>query len=233
MNGPLLERARKNVCLTQSQVAKELGVSQPYVSMVERGERTWPKRLSRRVLSVYGLPPTFLPLRNKMERPLSVNPDELAKDLAALGYPGFSYVRTWRKRNPAEVLFTALAQPELDSRLTEALPWVVYTYADLDWKWLTKVAKSNDLQNRLGFVTNLARRLAELNPSDHAKAQLLAQREVELERSRLEREDTLCKQSLTAAERSWLEQNRPPEAAQWHLWTDLAPQHLAHVAPAS
>ncbi len=233
MKGPQLERARRNAALTQSQVAKELGVSQPYVSMVEKGKRNWPKRLSRKVLSVYGLSPTSLPVSDAMESPLSVNPNELAKDLAALGYPGLSYVRAWRKRNPAVVLFTALAQPELDSRLTEALPWVVYTYPDLDWRWLTKAAKCNDLQNRLGFVTSLARRLAESSADGRAKAQLLAQREVELDRSRLEREDTLCKQSLTAAERSWLERNRSPEAARWHLWSDLAPQHLTHVAPAS
>jgi hypothetical protein len=92
-------------------------------------------------------------------------------------------------------------------------------------------AKIHDLQNRLGFVTGLARRLAEMDPAGSAKAELLAQRESELERSRLEREDTLCKQSLTSAERRWLEKTRPPEAARWHLLTDLSTEHLNHVGP--
>jgi hypothetical protein len=42
-----------------------------------------------------------------------------------------------------------------------------------------------------------------------------------LERSRLMREDTLCHESLTEAERRWLRKNRPAEAKHWRLLTDL------------
>ncbi len=221
---------RKRLGLTQSQAAEKLGVSQAYVSMLERGKRSLPSVLARRLVRLRGLPPTALPVAKDLGRPSAAKPAELAKELAALGYPGFSYLRSRKVRNPAEVLLTALAQKDLESRLAEALPWVVLRYPNLDWEWLTRAAKVNDLQNRLGFVTTLARRLAEAQPSEHPSLQLLAEKEAELERSRLESEDTFCKESLTPAERSWLQQHRSEDAACWHLLTDLSPRHFSHVA---
>ena len=127
-----------------------------------------------------------------------------------------------------EVLLSALSRDELDTRLVEALPWVVLKFSDLDWQWLTNAAKVNDLQNRLGFVTGLARRLAELR-GERELADLLARQELVLERSRLMREDTLCHESLTQAERRWLRKNRPAEAKHWRLLTDLTPEQLDHA----
>lgn len=97
-----------------------------------------------------------------------------------------------------------------------------------DWQWLARAAKVNDLQNKLGFVTNVARRLGEtLGRNDTAK--LLRDQEAALERSRLAREDTLCHDSLTQAERRWLRSNRSDEARHWNLLTDLSPEHLSHA----
>ena len=99
----------------------------------------------------------------------------------------------------------------------------------MDWHWLIRAAKVYDLQNRLGFVVSVARRLAEAN-GEREKAALLAQHEAELEPSRLAREDTLCHDSLTVAERRWLRKHRSPEARRWRLLTDLSPEHLSHAA---
>jgi hypothetical protein len=77
-------------------------------------------------------------------------------------------------------------------------------------------------------VTNVARRLAELR-GECEKAELLAMEESTLERSRLAREDTLCHESLTKAEKKWLRKNRPPEARHWRLLTDLSPEQLDHA----
>jgi len=163
------------------------------------------------------------------KKTLFVAEQTLAFDLAALGYPGLSYLVSRRKKkNPAEVLLAALSADSLDSRLIEALPWVVWQFPELDWQWLTNAAKLNDLQNRLGFVVNVARRLAE-RQGEREKVALLAQQEMTLERSRLFREDTLCHDSLTAAERRWLRKNRPPEARHWRLLTDLSPEHLDYA----
>jgi hypothetical protein len=165
----------------------------------------------------------------KPERLPAVKDQDLAKELAALGYPGFAYMRTWKLRNPAEVLTTALAQPDLETRVVEALPWVLLRFTDLDWEWVKKAATRNSLQNRLGFVTTLAYRLAQSDSALSGKAETLARYAQDLEALRLNAEDTLCKSSLTSAERSWLEQHRPPDAARWHLLTDLSPQHLSYA----
>jgi len=90
-------------------------------------------------------------------------------------------------------------------------------------------AKAHDLQNRLGFVTSVARRLAEMN-GEGAKAALLGRREAELEQSRLEREDTLCHDSLTESEKRWLRERRSEEAKRWGLLVYLSPEHLSYAA---
>ena len=186
-------------------------------------------RLAHKAVKVYGLPADMLPVKPKLDKVCPPAPDSLAADLAALGYPGFSYLRPRRKKNPAEVLLSALSARELESRLTEALPWVLLEYPRLDWEALTKAAKANDLQNKLGMVTSVARRLAERR-GDHAKARFLGEKEATLDRSRLLSEGTLCHESLTGTERRWLRSHRPAEARQWRLLTDLSPEHLSHAA---
>ena len=155
--------------------------------------------------------------------------DALAADLAALGYPGFSHLKGRRKKNPAQVLLSALSAQNLNSRLTEALPWVLLRYPDLDWQSLVKEVKVRDLQNRLGFLTSVARRLAE-KQGDTDKAKWLRLKESSLERSRLVLEDTLCHDSLTHAERQWLDTARSDEAKYWRLLTDLKPDHLSYAS---
>jgi hypothetical protein len=139
-----------------------------------------------------------------------------------------SHLRPGRKRNPADVLLSALSADDLDSRLAEALPWVVWKYPEMEWSRLASAAKVNDLQNRLGFVTSVARRLAE-SRGEADKAALLGRQEALLERSRLVREDTLCHSSLTRSERRWLDERRPAEARHWGLLTDLSPEHLSYA----
>lgn len=144
----------------------------------------------------------------------------LAREVAALGYPGFPYLRprSWKPKNPAEVLLAALAQEDLEPRLFEALPWLVLCYAPFDRDWLVREATLRDLQNRLGFVVTLARRLAE-GGQDHAKVQMLGTLEDQLERSRLDREDTLGK-TLREPHRRWLAENRSEDARHWNVLTD-------------
>jgi len=37
--------------------------------------------------------------------------------------------------------------------------WVLLKYPDLDWVWLLREAKVDDLQNPLGFLVSVARQL--------------------------------------------------------------------------
>jgi hypothetical protein len=138
------------------------------------------------------------------------------------------YLKPKRKRNPAEVLLSALSAGDLDSRLTEALPWVLLKFPKPDWRWLVAGAELNDHQNRLGFVTGVARRLAE-QADERETAALLGRQEVALERSRLMCEDTLCHNFITEPERRWLRDNRTEEARHWRLLTDMTPEQLRHA----
>ncbi len=156
----------------------------------------------------------------------------MAEELAALGYEGFAYLRRrrWRK-NPAEVLLTALAQHDLEARVVEGLPWLLLKYPELDMAWLVQQAKVRDLQNRLGFVATLAREAAEkIRPLDTSRVEYLRELEMTLEPSRLAREDTLCRATLKPVERDWLSKNRSPEAKRWGLLTDWRVEYLPYAA---
>jgi transcriptional regulator with XRE-family HTH domain len=228
MSGTDLQAGREQKGWTQEHAARKLGVSQPYLSLLEKGTRRVPEKLARKAATLYGLSAAKLPLKTGWHNVPANNDDALASDLAALGYPGLSYLKSRRKRNPAEVMLSALRTDNLDSRLAEALPWVLLKHPDLNWEWLVGAAKVNDLQNKLGFVTNVARRLAE-KLGEQETVSLLREQESTLERSRLVREDTLCHNSLTQSERRWLRSNRSDEAKHWNLLTDLSPEHLSHA----
>jgi transcriptional regulator with XRE-family HTH domain len=228
MTGKDLHEGRTRKGWTQEEAALRLGVSQPYLSLLENDSRPVPEKLAHKASTLFELSPTRLPLKTSWHTVQAQENNALASELAALSYPGLAYLKSTRKRNPAEVLLSALSAKNLDTRLTEALPWVLLTYPDLNWEWLMRAAKVNDLQNKLGFLTNVARRLAE-RLGKHDTAVLLSDRESLLERSRLVREETLCHESLSLAEREWLKSNRTKEAKHWHVLTDLSPEHLTHV----
>jgi transcriptional regulator with XRE-family HTH domain len=226
MTGKHLKDARRKRGWTQAEAARRLRVSQTYVSLLEREQRHVPDRLATRLLRAYEFSPVAVPLSGHRR----VDQDQLAAALAKLGYPGFSYLsdkaQLW---NPAELLLSALAEEDLDTRLAEALPWVAMKYSDLDWEWLLREAKVRDLQNRLGFVVTLARELAERRQNQDLVERLGAV-ENRLRRSRLVEEDTLAHSRLSNAERRWLQEHRPSEAREWNLLTDMSVDHLTHAA---
>jgi transcriptional regulator with XRE-family HTH domain len=205
--------------------ARKLGVTQAYLSMVEGGSRAVSDDLNRRALRVFDLPPTLVPFDGDL---LSASGDGLKAALGILGYPGFAYLKSKRRLNPAQVLFTALDQSDLDARTVEGLPWLAFAYPEMDWLWLTEKAKLRDRQNRLGFVVTLASELAEQH--NRCRAKPLTEVIEVLDRSRLAGEGTLCHDSMTNAERTWLREHRSQEAAYWNLLTDLRADQLVHVA---
>ena len=230
MTGTQLAYERKKKGWTQKEASSMLSVSQPYLSLLEKDRRRMTCSLAVKVTEVYELSPTKLPLNSRSNSVQPSDENDLTDDLVMLGYPGYSYLnKSSSKKNPAEVLASALQVGNLDSRLIEALPWVLLTFPDLDWEWLAGAAKMKDAQNRLGFVTSVARRLAQ-KQGETDKAAQLAEHEASLESSRLMRdEDTLCHDSLTLAERRWLRDSRPEEAKHWGLLTDLSPEHLSYA----
>jgi len=233
MTGEELREVRRQKGWTQVQVAEKLGVTQAYLSMLESGVRVLPNRLARRAAELLDAPATTLPLRmvNFTAGDSGDSSEKIHLELASLGYPGFAHRKRRARRNPAEVLLNALNEANLEPRVVEGLPWLVARYADMDWDWLVKNAKLNDRQNRLGFVTTVASQLAESSTQDRMpeRARKLKEYVGVLERSKLVREDTLCHDSMTQVERRWLRENRPVEAGQWNLLTDMKVENLAHA----
>ena len=227
MNGEELRAARLEKDWTQREAAEKLGVTQAYFSMLERGSRVLPTALARKAAGMLNAPATTLPLLEEHVA-MGGGSGKLRGELAALGYSGFAHERGGTRRNPAEVLLRALNEEDLESRTTEGLPWLAMKYTDLNWDWLVDGVKLRDRQNRLGFVVTLAEQLAE-RAGDVARKRRLAEYVAVLERSRLVREDTLCHESLTVAERKWLRGNRPVEAEHWNLLTDMRAENLVYA----
>jgi hypothetical protein len=203
-----------------------MGVSQAYLAMMENGRRRVTDPLGFKMVDLYGLPATALPLE---PGDLSTwNSASIAKAIADLGYPGFRHLRAGRSLNPAVVLLAAVSRNDLEVRVVESLPWLVVEYYGLDWEWLTREAKLRDVQNRIGFIVALGRRVSERSGAAEASVRLREVEEV-LERARLVREDTLCQQSLSEAERRWLRKERPADALHWNLLTDLNVEVLPYA----
>lgn len=229
MTGHALKKARRQRGFTQAKAASRLGVSQSYLALLESGKRCLTKTLARRAVRVLQARPTLVPFGHH-HRGLVATPDFFTKQLSALGYPGFAYLRAGWTRNPAEVLLDALGQEELDQRVAEALPWVLLNYADLDRDWLVREARTRNLTNRLGFVVSLARRVAEQRGQRASTTyETLSGLENDLQESRLEREYTFGKRVLSEAEEQWVRQNRPPDAERWHVLTTWRPEHLQYA----
>ncbi len=213
----------------QVEAARRLGVSQPYLVMLENGKRRLTPSLARKAALVYGLPPTKLPVPETFTPAREVGPEQLVEYLSRLEYPGFAYVRPHvKKKNPGEVLLTALAQQALEARVAEALPWLMLRYWQMDLGWLADLARRFDLQNRLGFVVSLARRLSEAS-LETERTNALSHLEGTLDHSRLAREDFFSRPPRNTAEREWLLENRPEEARHWNLLSDLRPEHLRYA----
>ncbi len=228
MNGVQLRQARKQKRWTQEMSAKKLRLTQGYLSMLEKGERVLTDEITERVVRVFGLKSVDMPIRIDLTKLAFTGDENLSSNLATIGYPGFSHIAPSRLKNPGEILVSALSADNLDSRIVEALPWLVAEVSELSWSKVVLACKVKNLQNRLGFVTTLARLLAERR-GEKQKIAALMKREELLVDSRLLKEDTLCSVSMTEAERNWVLQNRTPEAKFWNILSDLKADHLSYA----
>lgn len=217
--GQELRAARLKGRLTQAVAANRLGVSQPYLSFLENGQRAVTPRVATAAARVYALPPTSLPV--PAEAGLArIGSGALVRQLAGLGYPGYAHVRSRARANPASVVLLAVSQDEVDARVTQALPWVLARYPQVPWDWLIRQAKVRNAQNTLGFVVSLARELAESRRDEEAVDRLAAA-ERELEDARLLAEKTLGHESMPQSERTWLRENRSALARHWNVLSTL------------
>ncbi len=223
MTPETLRQARTDAGMSQFEAAVRLGVSQTLLSLMEKGKRSVTPLVARKAVSLLKASPSLLPVSLLKRR----NDDQLAAELGTLGYPGYSYLRG-ALRNPAELLLDALDRPDLDARLVEALPWLPLRYPSINWAWLTAEAKLRNRQNRLGFVTALARNLAARQGQKQVAAALAAAIKP-LDEARLAKPDTLCQESWPPSQRQFAHKNRSKLAAHWNLDTRMTESDLASI----
>ena len=101
-------------------------------------------------------------------------------------------------------------------------------YPELDWNWLVSNAKLRNVQNRLGFLVVVARRVAE-GRSNQTAVERLLRVERELEPARLASETTLGRETMPEAERAWLRRHRSPEAHHWNVLAAMKAQDLPYA----
>jgi hypothetical protein len=133
--------------------------------------------------------------------------------LSALGYAAFAHLKRSRPRpRPDAVLLSMLAEPDVDARVAEALPWLVRHFEnEINFEWLVRQAKLQNLQNRFGFVLALsgvqnATAITALNA---------------LDRVRLLEEATLGWNSMPPPMRQWMRNNRSDLAKHWNILTRI------------
>ena len=229
MTGESLRKSRREAGWTQERLSARLGLTQEYVSLMERGRRPVPDHVAGAVARLLSLPVTALPLS---ESAINKAGPELWVEhaLARLEYPGFAYrKKPGPQRNPAEVLLRALACDKHDPRLVEGLPWLIMQCEGFDFETLSVSAKSKDLQNRLGFMVSLAREVAEQDPRWLHRVGELRRFEESLEPSRLAREDAFGAMAGSERMLEWLRNNRSKSAEHWNLLTDLKKEHLSYA----
>ena len=226
MNTHDLRESRRAAGLTQVELARKLGKSQGYVSLLERGQRRPSTSLAKRLARVLRLPPTALPFEPGRRR----RDDWPVTSLATLGYPGFEYLGARHTpANPAEVLLQTLATERVDPRLAEAMPWLLLRFSDFDRDRTVTLARDRNIQNRLGFVVALAKTLAERDPAYAGRLPELNEFLSALEPVRLAREDDLGQRLKSERLRKWIKQNRSEAARHWNLLTDLKAEHLSYA----
>jgi len=231
MTGDRVKQARKQAGWTQTRLAQGLGVTQEYVSLMERGKRGIPDRVVRKAARLLRMPVSALPLppSDAVERPATSATVEA--ELARLGYPGLAYRKKHAEVfNPAAVLLKALALDNLEARLSEALPWLLLGFEELNFEALVARAKAKDLQNRLGFTVALAREVTERNARYRNRADELLRVEKALEPSRLAREDAFGNRETSDRVREWVREHRSEAAKHWNLLTDLKVEHLPYAS---
>jgi transcriptional regulator with XRE-family HTH domain len=215
---------RKAMKLTQVAAAKRLSITQAYLSQIETGARELTPELRRRMVALYSLPASELPTGATDRQ--DVTEDQLVRELAGLGYPGFSNRRAHAlAANPSEVLLSAVTKRDVGTRVMEAMPWVAGTYPDLDWKRLVNEAKLRNAQNRLGYIVTLAHhKLQDSNVKDVLRPWL-----AELEEARLAKVTTLGRESMPEREQEWVRKHRPTLARYWNLLTTIKPDDLKYA----
>jgi transcriptional regulator with XRE-family HTH domain len=211
-----LRRWRDRNKLTQVEAASLLGISQPYLSLIESGARPLTAAIRGRIGNAAK---HEVASRDTVQEAAD---QRFRRQLSALEYPGFAHIARARSKPRAEhLLLAVLTGPDVDARIVEALPWLVRQHAgQMNLPWLVRRARMENRQNRLGFVLALSR----------VKSSSISTALSELDRARLLEEATLCWDSMAPATRAWMRTHRSPLAQYWNVLTRLDSVDSSHAA---
>ena len=97
--------------------------------------------------------------------------------LAAIGYPGYGYLRRPRQSGETsmKVLLGVLSCTDPEPRLIEALPWIILRHWRTDFSLLIEEAETLHVQNQLGFLVSIARRISQTT-SNRIRTEVLQNR---------------------------------------------------------
>jgi hypothetical protein len=156
--------------------------------------------------------------------------DWMYDELANLGYPCFAHYRKGpASYTPGRFLAHVLDLADVEPRIVEALPWLVYAFPLMEWAWLIEEMRRRGRQNRLGFLVDLAIELAEALGEADRVHQLLPQRDL-LNMFKLDHEDTLCRLYRTEGMLNRRRDRRSATAARWNIVSDMYLKDL-HYTP--
>jgi hypothetical protein len=163
-----------------------------------------------------------------MSKPL--NQDWMYDELAAFGYPCFApHGGGTPTYTPASFLAHVLDLPEVEPRVVDGLPWLVYAFPLMEWDWLIEEMRLRGRQNRLGFLVDLAIELAETLGETARVKRLQPQRDL-LNLIKLDEDETPCNEQMTEGMRTLRRDRRSTTAAHWNLACDTELKHL-HYTP--
>lgn len=122
--GKRVQKCRKDGDLTQKQLAKEVGISEVYVGMIERGEKVAGKVTLRSLARVFGVRYQWLCGEGPFADDPALLPEPVAHDIAA-GAARRAVARFEEQMTQAEmseaVRLVAETQPELARKLSDTL----------------------------------------------------------------------------------------------------------------
>jgi transcriptional regulator with XRE-family HTH domain len=229
MNRPLkhvlaenLRNYRVHAGLTQNDLATKAGTRQSRLAVMESKKSSALPRLEwlERVANSLGADVSELLSERKLSavQSLSSLPEDeenLAAHLKELGAPLTGPAKKGRPFGPEAVVLGVLRTPS--ARLVECVP-AVLSMNDMRRQKLLRLAYKRRLVNRLGFVVDVARKLAQNDNPERASELRGLSRQLWAKRNRLGEEFLMKDMPDNAEFRNWVRKKTPGPGKKWRVY---------------
>ena len=217
-----LRDCRLKAGLTQTDLARKAGTPQSRLALMESKKSPalpgleWLARVAQALgVNVVDLLAEKAAPEARTLSSLPEDEENLAAHLKEWGAPLTGSAKKGRAFSPEAVVLGVLRAPS--ARLLECLP-AVLAAKNMDYAKLLRLAEERGLVNRLGFVVDVARRVASDDRSERGARLERFSKQLWLKRNR-EREDFLTKTMPDDGEfRSWLKKKTPAAGKRWRVY---------------